>query len=279
MEKDEARAAKRLAVGSNKQDIRVVPARQLKRALLSTLISMGAVKPDQVALSENACIIKIDTTATSREEILLTIPTTKQKLEKVVENLRSRSIFTGSFLGLQSSENSESLLSLDDYEALEVGKTYSVCLCHRNCTVEQLLQLIDEKRGEIRQHGSIVDPQHDELFSRLNKLLTYSSNGIEGIQLHILLIHSTGNTMTLDEVTRLIDRSLQLHHREAPKKRLREAVSPIVREAGIYGKTEDEPIETINHYHAVELLRQAIREEIPIDEAFILELHRVLTQE
>lgn len=107
--------------------------------------------------------------------------------------------------------------------------------------MENLLQLIDQKKSSLTQTKSLPKAQQDNLHQWLKIELTYSSNAIEG------------NTLSRQETALVVEKNQTVE-----------------------GKPLKDHLEAINHAQAWEYLQTLINSTKPFTEIHILNLHRLI---
>ena len=106
--------------------------------------------------------------------------------------------------------------------------------------INSLLQRVDALKAKLDQHR---DWQRNEILEALNIEYTYDSNRIEG------------NTLTLRETDLVIHKGLT-----------------------IGGKPMNEHLEAINHYEAINFIRDLIKSDEPFNQHNLLSIHGLILQ-
>lgn len=106
--------------------------------------------------------------------------------------------------------------------------------------MEQQLADIDRLKAELNRYRHL---ESRKVAQALEIEYTYESNRIEG------------NTLTLQETALVVEKGLT-----------------------IGGKPLREHLEAINHIHAIEYVKEIVREQLPLDRSVLLNIHRLILQ-
>lgn len=106
--------------------------------------------------------------------------------------------------------------------------------------MKQQLADIDRLKAELSRYRHLESPK---VVQALEIEYTYESNRIEG------------NTLTLQETALVVEKGLT-----------------------IGGKPLREHLEAINHTHAIDYVKEIVREQLPLDRSVLLNIHRLILQ-